>query len=256
MGPDSSVSNFSLKVTTPSDLKVQRLPADHIVTSASPDSSSDNKNAGGSPQSSSVQLKIDNGKSGDTSADVDSPKVKVEQDSKIPSRSQLASSEDDKDSGYSGERCPSNDSRSVSTEGSLASPMETEESTELFLYKHKKFGAHRKRTGSNDVPEPDAKQARVEASGVDSSTSSSQKSDSNIEYTSTCEDEDTSVTGSASIKLKSEVSTKSARPGFVASGDGVGSGAKKTEARHHMPCVLERVLRSQAGRNARTTDNS
>lgn len=253
-GPNSGVSNFNLMVTTPSDLKVQRLPADHIVTSASPDSSSDNKASEGSPISSSMQPKIDSGERRDAACERDAGKIKEEQENKVLSKVQVPG-EDDKDSGYS-ERCPSNESR---FESSLASPMESEESTEMFLYKHKKFSAHRKRAGSNDVAEPEIKLVKQEevAAGVPQLGSTSNKVDSQKDQSSSVASN--LVTNSASEKNLKNVSSRSQKSA-VASSVSVGSGTNtktiNTEARHHMPFVWDRVTRSQAGRNARTTESS
>lgn len=253
-------SGFNLLVTTPSNLEVRRLPADHIVTSASPDSSSDKKPPEIVPVSSSSQLKADGSKGNETLSDspaklasVENPqKVKTEKECNSTSKT-VSNSEDDKDSGYSGERCPSNESRSISTESSLASPMETDESAELYLYKHKKFGAHRKRGGSNDLSELEIKQVRQDHSTSSLTTTNlSDSQDSNSRDCPTV----TSATDNANTKSESGVDgTKSAGgAGGDKNTSQVAKSMAKTEARHQMPFVWDRVTRSQAGKHARSTD--
>ena len=238
---DSSIS-FNLTVTTPSDLEIRRLPADHIVTSASPDSSSDNKKGQEcSSVSSSEQTKTETVKTEPRSLDSpkptplegsDSPKIKLE--SKAP-----AKTEEDKDSGYM-DGCPSNDSRSISTEGSLASSVDMEENTELFMYKHKKFSAHRKRAGSSEGLEMDVKQPRLEMDA-----GSWEKTQQNV--VSSASDKGQAKKAAASPPAVSGEEKSLAPPKPAPS---------KTEARHQMPFVWDRVTRSQAGKNARSSDYS
>lgn len=263
----SSATGFSQKVTTPPNMEVQRLPADHIVTSASPDSSSDNKKIPETVSiSSSTQFKADRRKSEDESSNLspkltftqDSPKGKNELEGKLHK-----SGDDDKDSGYS-ERCPSNESRSFSTESSLASPMDADDGLE-FLYKHKKFGAHRKRGSSNDVPEPDAKHSRQEIVHCNTSVTGSVCSSSQPEtreYNSGSNLDSEAVSSVAEKQNKKlDIMRKSPKPVGALGSDKSGAFAtknlpNKTEARHQMPFVWDRVTRSQAGKNARSTDVS
>lgn len=238
---DSSIS-FNLTVTTPSDLEIRRLPADHIVTSASPDSSSDNKKGQEcSSVSSSEQTKTETVKMEAGSLDSpkptslegsDSPKIKLE--SKAPVKG-----EDDKDSGYL-EGCPSNDSHSISTEGSLASSVDMEENTELFMYKHKKFSAHRKRAGSSEGSETDVKQPRVETDAR-----CSEKTQQNVVSSASDKTQGKKAMPSPLTVSGEEKSLAPPKPA-----------PSKTEARHQMPFVWDRVTRSQAGKNARSSDYS
>ena len=162
----------------------------------------------------------------------DSPKVKLESKPSLKS-------EDDKDSGYL-DGCPSNDSRSISTEGSLTSSMDMEENTDLFLYKHKKFSAHRKRAGSSEGAETDLKQPRLEAE-----TRSSEKTQQNIVSSASDKTQAKKVMQSPLTVTGEEKSVTVQKPT-----------PSKTEARHPMPFVWDRVTRSQAGKNARSSDYS
>ncbi|XP_076456173.1 uncharacterized protein LOC143290534 [Babylonia areolata] len=245
----NSASSFNLTVTTPSDLEICRLPADPIVTSASPDSSSDNKKAqdntadgkkvqDSSPVSSSEQVKMDLGKT--ESSSVDSPKsgssdgtdtarttvegkdsVKIDMDNK-----QLNSE-------GSNRKC-----NPVSVGGSSNSSQDADDNMDLFMYKHKKFSAHRKRSSSS-VSETSASEAKQACVDVNSAK---------LEKTQQ------SVVSSATEKVqtkgqdtKSKTVTEEAKQKTTPS---------RTEARHPLPFVWDRVTRSQAGKNARSSDCS
>ena len=162
----------------------------------------------------------------------DSPKIKLE--SKAPVKG-----EDDKDSGYL-EGCPSNDSHSISTEGSLASSVDMEENTELFMYKHKKFSAHRKRAGSSEGSETDVKQPRVETDAR-----CSEKTQQNVVSSASDKTQGKKAMPSPLTVSGEEKSLAPPKPA-----------PSKTEARHQMPFVWDRVTRSQAGKNARSSDYS
>ena len=248
---DSSMS-FNLKVTTPSDLEIRRLPADPIVTSASPDSSSDNKKGqensadgrkvqDGSPVSSSEQNKMEVLKTEPTSRD--SPRSVS---SEVPDLSRL--SEESQEKGKTAEENKSSNSGDIdrspvtkfsssSTGGSSASAIDAEEQ-DLFMYKHKKFSAHRKRSASSETSASDAKQPCVM---VDKPNP--EKMQQNI--VSSASDRQAKNLDKSQEMVKDDSGTTPPK-----------AASSKTEARHQMPFVWDRVTRSQAGKNARSSDYS
>ncbi|XP_012945650.1 DNA-binding protein Ikaros [Aplysia californica] len=183
----SSLKTPLFTVHTPKGLEVQKLPADAVVTTASPDSSYDearfnldsqpgSSTGGGSGTKSSTAATPDaNNASSDSDMVRDSvwggdggkshctDDVRMDIGNVIlnlpkqPEDGGLGKSgnRDDTESNSS-ERCASVDSNSLSMEGSRASSPRGEDAEKY--YKHKKYSRHRKRLSSSEVgSEPETK---------------------------------------------------------------------------------------------------
>ncbi|CAL1531220.1 unnamed protein product [Lymnaea stagnalis] len=157
-------------VHTPKGLEVQKLPADAVVTTASPDSSYDEAKVDTQPSESLTQ---NVGTSQDISTrETDAAREKSCLESNVSSKSAVlskpSSSEGqkplmkDETESNSSDCCLSVESNSHSVEGSRASSPGLED-VEKF-YKHKKYSRHRKRVNSEDLNETDGKVSKVEGS--------------------------------------------------------------------------------------------
>ncbi|XP_046577091.1 uncharacterized protein LOC124284995 [Haliotis rubra] len=254
-GVGKSIPEFHKFLSEPvpnPNLEVQRLPADQITVSASPDSSSDKPSQSDytHPTSTTSQTTCPH----DSNTSVDSRPKQDQASNEKNNDSNCVDSkakefmylhvEDDKDSGFSGERCSSSESRSLSIEstqdgGPLASPAEGEDMQANF-YRHKKFGSHRKRKESCENPESESKVPKLDQS----SGANSKVKDPCAQSSGKEEKRDTPVSANNSGKrADKEVVSETPKK----------TGAKQ-EARHQLPFVWDRVTRIQAGKNIKPPD--
>ena len=284
---DSSVPMFNLTISTPSDLKVCRLPADPVVTSASPDSSSDRKGereGGGSPDCGKAQDVTDEKNQNSFSDSEKGVRVHTPM-----SNSELRNSEVIKEDGQVNspdgsssiarlaqsqkmDTTPSQktdrldsvsdlDTHSTSSRDSQSVQNSVDEDTNLFLYKHKKFSAHRKRSGSNDSSEPEGKKTRFSLETL------GEERHAQREVAPVWDKLQTPVSGKDQLEVmppsdKSQEGVVPESDRHQKEVDKEKHGASERtvnargEARHAMPFVWDRVTRSQAGKAARSSDQS
>ncbi|XP_046380854.2 uncharacterized protein LOC124152124 [Haliotis rufescens] len=254
-GVGKSIPEFHKFLSEPvpnPNLEVQRLPADQITVSASPDSSSDKPSQSDYTHPTSTTTSQASCPH-DSNTGVDRPKQDQASNDKNNDSNCVDSKarelmylhvEDDKDSGFSGERCSSSESRSLSIEstqdgGPLASPAEGDDPQANF-YRHKKFGSHRKRKESCENPESESKVPKLDqSSGAISKEKGPCAQSSGKE-----EKPDTPLsTDDSGKRPDKEVVSETPKK----------TGAKQ-EARHQLPFVWDRVTRIQAGKNIKPPD--
>jgi hypothetical protein len=118
----------------------------------------------------------------------------------------------------------------------------------MFLYKHKKFSAHRKRAGSSEEPGPGEKDSKM--AKMDSGDDKSDKSSFSENFS------DKMMSGKKSVGSPKALSGLGVKTSCASSGALTKSSNTKTEARHQMPFVWDRVTRSQAGKSTSRSERS
>ncbi|XP_041371806.1 uncharacterized protein LOC121385266 [Gigantopelta aegis] len=211
--------------------EIERMPADNLTISASPDSSSDNV-AKCSMSISDVTVSCSL-----TSSDTPEDRNKVVSSVKGSSNSSSKTkADDDMDSTVSGS--PSSDM--------IIDLPAADGDVQNFFYKHKKFGGHRKRTESSDGSEVSAK--AMKRRNDDSASGQNVNEDSSGSSCGSCKSTDGEKQQPDDRVLAKEqnnvvVQTKSKVDGRI-----------KQEARHQLPFVWDRVTRIQAGKNIKPPD--
>ena len=209
-----------------STCEIERVPADNLTISASPDSSSDN--VAKSCPSVSVVSDIT------VSCSLTSRESSEDRGKVVSTvRTNRSKGDDDMDSTISGSP----------TDMIIDLPPANGEVPSYF-YKHKKFGGHRKRAESSDGSEVSAKVMKHgkddSASGQNVNEDSSSSSCSSVKSNDGEKSEERIVAKEQSIPA---VQTKAKVDGRV-----------KQEARHQLPFVWDRVTRIQAGKNIKPPD--
>ncbi|XP_013066234.2 uncharacterized protein LOC106054768 [Biomphalaria glabrata] len=148
-----SPANYAQMFTvhTPKGLEIEKLPADGVVTTASPDSSYDDCQ----PGSAGAQVDTPAGES-------ESARLVTGQGVKAPGLTKTSSSDILRSQSKDDTESNSSDC-SANLESQSAEGVQTNSSEDIDkFYKHKKYSRYRKRSSPTNLPEPDKKIAKIE----------------------------------------------------------------------------------------------